>query len=339
LLKVLSLFKVALILINVLTFLFIVYVKKRKYSFETIQLLFSQQPQESKTDVDLINDDQSNNDKNEEKQKEKGGQVFNDHTRKTIGIVIAHPDDEAMFMTPTILSLKEYVTEMSAKNKKSNTAEEEKSNDEDALDSVDFDVCLLCLSTGNADGIGSVRVKELEQSCRVLGITNGAAVVFSDCKQIVKESKLLIVDHEKLQDGMNQCWGRGVISDMVTQFIRVNNISTLLTFDQFGISNHPNHIATHEGVRRACTQLQNQVILYELVTSSLLRKYIGVLDFCLSVARDKSQEDTVILFTPSMSSAFKSMTAHYSQFVWFRKLFILFSRYAYVNTWERCRDP
>lgn len=57
-------------------------------------------------------------------------------------LVTAHPDDECMFFTP---SIRNFIAQGR---------------------SVD----LLCLSTGNYDGMGQRRRKELERSARVLGI-------------------------------------------------------------------------------------------------------------------------------------------------------------------------
>ena len=57
-------------------------------------------------------------------------------------LVTAHPDDECMFFTPTIVDFQK----------------------------KGFKIDLLCLSTGNAEGKGEIRVKELLASARVLGI-------------------------------------------------------------------------------------------------------------------------------------------------------------------------
>jgi hypothetical protein len=37
------------------------------------------------------------------------------------------------------------------------------------------------------------------------------------------------------------------------------------------------------------------------------------------------------MFHPTL--VWRAMKAHYSQFVWYRKLFVMFSRYSYVNDW------
>jgi len=57
-------------------------------------------------------------------------------------LVIAHPDDECMFFTPTVLGL--------------------------ARQGITAHV--LCLSTGNFDGLGATRARELRASCVELGV-------------------------------------------------------------------------------------------------------------------------------------------------------------------------
>lgn len=69
-------------------------------------------------------------------------------TGKNILYVIAHPDDEAMFFVPSILSLRE-------KNK----------------------LFMLCLSNGNFAGLGNIREKELERSCEELRFHKTPTVV------------------------------------------------------------------------------------------------------------------------------------------------------------------
>jgi len=58
-------------------------------------------------------------------------------------VLTAHPDDECMFFAPTLLGL----------NTKDNT-----------------EIFSLCLSTGNADGLGMTREMEFHASYEVLGV-------------------------------------------------------------------------------------------------------------------------------------------------------------------------
>lgn len=81
--------------------------------------------------------------------------------------VIAHPDDEAMFFVPSIVELRK-------KN---------------------F-LYLLCISNGNADGLGKKREKELAASCKYLGFQE------SEC-----------LDHQDLQDGMDKKWDVEIVAE------------------------------------------------------------------------------------------------------------------------------
>ena len=65
-------------------------------------------------------------------------------TGSAVLLVIAHPDDEAMFFGPTLR----------------------------ALSKKGIPVQVLCLSNGNADGLGKIREKELAASLKTLGISN-----------------------------------------------------------------------------------------------------------------------------------------------------------------------
>ena len=73
---------------------------------------------------------------------------------KRVCLLIAHPDDEAMFFAPTVLAL----TRPGTGNH----------------------VSILCLSTGDADGLGETRKKELKKSGKLLGIGNEDDVVVLD---------------------------------------------------------------------------------------------------------------------------------------------------------------
>ena len=67
-------------------------------------------------------------------------------------VVIAHPDDEAMFMTPAIEGFMKLGKEIS----------------------------ILCFSNGNADGLGKIREKELIESGSVLGIPVNRIKIIDD---------------------------------------------------------------------------------------------------------------------------------------------------------------
>jgi len=69
--------------------------------------------------------------------------------------------------------------------------------------------------------------------------------------------------------------------------------------------------------------------LLELVSVNIIRKYIGVLDLLLC-----DEEKEIVLLNFDVMINRKAMQLHLSQFVWFRKLFVFFSRYSFINTFR-----
>eukprot|EP00742_Colponemidia_sp_Colp-10_P009475 GILJ01010331.1.p1 GENE.GILJ01010331.1~~GILJ01010331.1.p1 ORF type:complete len:250 (-),score=12.46 GILJ01010331.1:116-865(-) len=209
--------------------------------------------------------------------------MFTEEGKKTILLVIAHPDDETMFFFPFL---------------RHNSSHE---------------IRILCLSTGNADKLGNMRKLEMENCCRRLQIP---------------PQRLFIEDHPALQDGMQQRWSIDVISELV--WSRMSGVDMVVTFDQHGVSAHPNHIATHLGVRqmlvRHADELSNVDALM-LESTSFFRKYAGIFDVA-------SLFSSVFFSNANVVELYRTLRCHHSQFVWFRKLFILISRFAYYNTFR-----
>ena len=76
-------------------------------------------------------------------------------------LVIAHPDDEAMFFSPLLIALKENLCNVS----------------------------MLCMSTGGYDGLGSTRRVELMKSADCYGIDhNSVKIIDNDQLQDGKDS-------------------------------------------------------------------------------------------------------------------------------------------------------
>ncbi|KAI9889041.1 MAG: N-acetylglucosaminyl-phosphatidylinositol de-N-acetylase [Vezdaea aestivalis] len=191
---------------------------------------------------------------------------------KRIVLLIAHPDDEAMFFAPSVMAL----------------AEKEQGNH----------VKILCLSSGDADGLGEVRKKELAKSGLLLGLQ--------------KEDDVFVVDDPTFPDSSNT-WPSTPIASLLTQAFlpppssspKAHSTSTstshppktkrlhppatpplrpsidvLVTFDPYGVSSHPNHISLYHGAREFMSSLPEDadVKLFTLTTVPIWRKYLGVLD-------------------------------------------------------------
>jgi len=143
----------------------------------------------------------------------------------------------------------------------------------------------------------------------------------------------------------------------------------ILTFDEGGVSGHLNHVDTYRGVKHLLrrhdqSQIHKQRLLqhvqmhveirgYELQTIYFpLRKYLPPLDWmivfimsililpcwrwCYSRFQYTSSpfSNLLICYCFQPLQVWRAMEAHSSQFVWYRKLSVLWSRYTYVNTWK-----
>ena len=113
--------------------------------------------------------------------------------RLPILFVIAHPDDECMFFGPTVLGLQWYLHQwMKARREDMVVYLNEPSGMEgdgdlhfkrqaqQFLTQPQDEMYLLCLSNGNADGLGAQRELELYRSCQALGFHEDHVVVLDD---------------------------------------------------------------------------------------------------------------------------------------------------------------
>lgn len=226
-------------------------------------------------------------------------------------IVTAHPDDESMFFLPLVHSLQQSI------EGHTNT----------------WQIHLLCLSRGNFDGLGDVRAKELKACASYIGLSL---------------DHVRIVEDPKLQDGMEENWDVTHVAAIVTKYIEEHGINTVFTFDDYGVSGHPNHIITHYGVKLCIHKLHDtataadkekkSVCGWALESTNILRKYVGLLDtaasFWLSRQNRNGQHEMHFVFVFRPQWNYNAMALHQSQFVWYRRLFVAFSRYTFINTFR-----
>lgn len=239
---------------------------------------------------------------------------------KRICLLIAHPDDEAMFFSPTLLSL----------------ARPESQNR----------IFILCLSSGDADGLGHIRKTELKKSALLLGVASAEQVV--------------ILEDERFKDSMTQHWEAKEIAKVLQHYFApkmktmptdaapLSNIDVLITFDERGVSGHPNHISLFHGASTFVRNLmqrhsgwENPVKMYTLTTTNVVRKYSSVIDamvtVLMSVFQKKKSGDfpTPMLAVSGVGGLRKAQmamtNAHQSQMRWFRWGWIGISRYMVVN--------
>ncbi|KAL5544248.1 hypothetical protein UlMin_008032 [Ulmus minor] len=212
--------------------------------------------------------------------------------KRNVLLVVAHPDDESMFFSPTLSH----------------------------LTSRGHNPHILCLSIGDADGKGDIRKEELYQACAILKVP-------------LQQVKFL--DHPDLQDGFGKVWDHNLLAKIIGDEVISHDIDLIITFDSYGVSGHCNHCDINHGVRNLLRDTsQRKVEAWELVSTNILRKYSGPIDiwFSFLYAAQHSNEKMHCLVNEHPRKSFHAMAQHSSQWVWFRKLFVAFSSYTYVNT-------
>ncbi|KAE8663639.1 hypothetical protein F3Y22_tig00112925pilonHSYRG00083 [Hibiscus syriacus] len=216
-------------------------------------------------------------------------------TSKNVLLVVAHPDDESMFFSPTI----NYLT------------------------SRGHTLFLLCMSIGNADGMGSIRKDELYRACVV---------------HKVQLDRVKVLDHPDFQDGFGRVWNHGLLANIIEEEVYGLVIDVIITFDGYGVSGHCNHGDVHRGVVKFLhDSAPGNIEAWELVSINILRKYSGLFDIWISsldvMRHPKGLRHCLLNEDPRKS--YLAMAQHSSQWVWFRKLFVAFSSYTYINTFRK----
>ncbi|RVE63505.1 hypothetical protein OJAV_G00136840 [Oryzias javanicus] len=180
-------------------------------------------------------------------------------------------------------------------------------------------VHLLCLSEGNYYNQGPERRHELLRSCAVLGIPN---------------SRITIIDDERLPDDPKAEWSTALISSVVAKHLRAHTFNLVLTFDGSGVSGHANHVAIYTAIRYLVStgEVPNECTFLSLVTVGLLRKYFSFLELPLSWLLPSHL--CLLVGSKGYKQAKAAMLCHGSQLLWFRRLYIAFSRYMFVNTFQ-----
>eukprot|EP01063_Lacrimia_lanifica_P014140 TRINITY_DN20793_c0_g1_i1.p1 TRINITY_DN20793_c0_g1~~TRINITY_DN20793_c0_g1_i1.p1 ORF type:complete len:250 (+),score=64.01 TRINITY_DN20793_c0_g1_i1:44-793(+) len=207
-------------------------------------------------------------------------------------VVIAHPDDEAMFMTPCMIGFRE----------------------------AGYRVKVLCLSNGGADGLGKVREKEMYSSAAGFGVAR---------------SDVTVVDDPLLEDGLRTAWDVPYAAALIARHCSSEAEgahTAVLTFDDHGVSGHPNHIATSRAVRAALRSPNSPIsAAYLVVSHAVWYKFTGVLG---SLAPSCTGVGVKV---GSPWPCLSAMLQHWSQMVWYRWLFIAFSRYTFAVDLEEVR--
>ena len=227
-------------------------------------------------------------------------------------LVVAHPDDECLFFAPTLRALER---------------------------KLHAQLSLLVFSRGNHKGLGQIRATELLGSCLSLRIP---------------QERCMSLDLPNIQDSPTVWWPEQQLIPIIDEHIRKWSIDFLISFDNIGISGHKNHQALSSAVRSITKNSTYTMIKmsYELISVSVLRKFSSFLDFYLTFisflprllhsflayitpfnvipAVDASR--LLLINTPDdyrISRA--AFSSHKTQYSWDRHLYLIASRYMFVN--------
>ncbi|KAI9503114.1 putative deacetylase LmbE-like domain-containing protein [Coemansia spiralis] len=219
--------------------------------------------------------------------------------QKHVLFVTAHPDDECMFFSPTLAYLSKH---------------------------SDVAISLLCLSKGDHDGKGDVRKKELVKAAVSFGLT---------------PDSVIIVDDINLPDDPRKAWNIALVAKTVEAVVAAGDVDTIFTFDQRGVSGHQNHIAAYMGVKHMALTSQRfkfrPINVYALETVGLMRKYCSIMDTIFGIGMFFASGNTQMFVADvwGYSMGVQAMIMHESQLAWFRKLYLAFSRYMFINTYSK----
>lgn len=174
-------------------------------------------------------------------------------------------------------------------------------------------IFVLCMTNGNYDGQGPARAKELESSCAHLIDSN--------------LSNVTLINETELPDSPKATWNKELCISIIQKYIKDNKIDIVITFDAHGISSHPNHCFLYTAMKSLpCDQ---NIQVFYLKTINVFRKYSFLFDIIPSLLDGSTHLAVSSPFDYIVS--YRSMLEHKSQLVWFRYLYIVFSRYMLIN--------
>lgn len=147
----------------------------------------------------------------------------NDGSSPRLLLLTAHPDDETFFFGPTLTSLIPSSRVTSSPNPESPI---HSNSDPFPLPQV----YSLCFSVGNADGLGYVRRRELQESLDIIGVAEDKRWVLD--KRWVFVSVLLhltqvahVASFSEFQDNITARWNASLVAATVYDFISDHDIS------------------------------------------------------------------------------------------------------------------
>ncbi|SCU99856.1 LAMI_0G01288g1_1 [Lachancea mirantina] len=213
---------------------------------------------------------------------------FGNLQMSSFNLVIAHPDDEVMFFAPTLLQIDRYLDQ-------------------------DIQLRVICLTSGNAEGLGPVRSAELKRSVHILLPDRSVHVTVAD-----------------LEDSMQVNWDIEDASQIIANQI-TDNAPVIVTFDSIGVSGHVNHISCFDAVNRFA-KTHKPVATYALKSQkSRLLKFTGLVRPILSAWLRRENQEYFSTYPQYIHSLAAMISGHESQMAWFRYGWWILSQFVFSN--------
>lgn len=218
--------------------------------------------------------------------------VFPSRTLTSVNLIVAHPDDETMFFSPTLLQLHvNYPPSVPLR--------------------------VICLTNGDADGLGAVREQELRLSLQLLLPARNTSVIV-----------------EGFEDGMGVEWDTQQVVATINRHVS-DASPLLLTFDEHGVSGHINHVSCNTAVSALVEQReqpeQRFTALYLNSKRYFPPKYGSFVVDLARIITGRQPPVFMSTFPQYLLSLAAMCNAHASQMVWFRWGWWLASRFVFVN--------
>uniref|UniRef100_A0A1I8C0Q3 N-acetylglucosaminylphosphatidylinositol deacetylase n=1 Tax=Meloidogyne hapla TaxID=6305 RepID=A0A1I8C0Q3_MELHA len=158
------------------------------------------------------------------------------------------------------------------------------------LKSVGVVLHIFCVTSGGSDGNGLIRIKEVRKSANAYGIPN--------------ERVHILDPNEKIfVDGFVE-WNITSLANVLLERIK-EPPKGIITFDEWGVSGHPNHINCFKTIKLINKQLKN-IKIFALQSVPLWRKYLGIFDVYLTELLEGDKQIVYITWSgPTRQKIFK----------------------------------
>ncbi|KAF8650899.1 hypothetical protein AX16_005046 [Volvariella volvacea WC 439] len=283
-------------------------------------------------------------------------------------VLVAHPDDECMFFAPTVVALTNQLYGPDAYKSEALGSHVPGH----AVNKSSPEVFAFSISVGNADGLGRTRRKEFEKSTHVLGIPKDNVFILDHAllqddilsdwdpiaiarviKPIIENNNITTVltfDHGGVSRHPNhRSLPQGVIqlltdrrSKLTTPPPRLFTLTTVSLVSKYTgalapvISKLKIHLlnAWRTNIFPAWLTILQNFGITKIPHPDVMEDIEGGVGTWNLVHHSSPVyiSDLRAYFT-----TLRAMYAHRSQLVWFRYLYILFSRYMWVNDWVEVR--